>query len=105
QPPSELDPKKPLTEMGFDSLMAVDLKMAVEEKIGANLPMMALSEGVSLAALSRKLLDEARGEAQAAVLEESVMEVAGQHMATDVKAEDKVVAAKIAKRAKELKSS
>ncbi|MEM7270658.1 MAG: SDR family NAD(P)-dependent oxidoreductase, partial [Pseudomonadota bacterium] len=74
QPPSELDPKKPLTEMGFDSLMAVDLKMAVEEKIGANLPMMALSEGVSLAALSRKLLDEARGEAQAAVLEESVME-------------------------------
>ena len=102
QPPSELDPRRPLTEMGFDSLMAVDLKMAVEERIGATLPLMSLSDGVGLADLAKKLLDEARGRGGS---DPSVSEVVSQHVASDIDEEDKAVVEKLAKKAESLKAN
>ena len=39
---------QPLTEMGFDSLMAVDLRMAAEEKLGVDIPLMSLAGGATL---------------------------------------------------------
>lgn len=104
QPASELDARRPLTEMGFDSLMAVDLKMAVEERVGANLPMMSLSDGVSLSDLSRKLLDETRGDddAQAGGIGE---ELAAQHVTDGAIEDGKAVYEKIAQQAEKLKSS
>ena len=47
-PASEIDAQHPLTEMGFDSLMAVDLRMAAEEKLGVDIPLMSLAGGASL---------------------------------------------------------
>ena len=102
QPASELDPRRPLTEMGFDSLMAVDLKMAVEERIGATLPLMSLSDGVGLADLAKKLLDEARGRGGA---DPVVSEVVSQHVAGEIAEEDKVVVEKLTKRAESLKAT
>ncbi|MEL7462970.1 MAG: SDR family NAD(P)-dependent oxidoreductase [Pseudomonadota bacterium] len=103
QPPSELDPRRPLTEMGFDSLMAVDLKMAVEERIGATLPLMSLSDGVGLADLAKKLLDEARGRGGAS--DPAVSEVVSQHVAGDIDEEDKKVVEKLAKKAESMKAN
>lgn len=102
QPPSELDPRRPLTEMGFDSLMAVDLKMAVEERIGATLPLMSLSDGVGLADLAKKLLDEARGRGGA---DAAVSEVVSQHVASEIDEEDRLVVEKLAQKAESLKSA
>ncbi len=102
QPPGELDPRRPLTEMGFDSLMAVDLKMAVEERIGATLPLMSLSEGVGLADLARKLLDEARGRA-AASDGAAVNAVVAQHVAGAIDEDDRKVVEKLARQAESLK--
>lgn len=104
QPASELDPRRPLTEMGFDSLMAVDLKMAVEERVGANLPLMSLSEGVGLSDLARKLLDETRGDASDAT-NEVASELAAQHVREGAVEDEKVVIEKIALEAEKLKSS
>lgn len=102
QPPGELDPRRPLTEMGFDSLMAVDLKMAVEERVGASLPLMSLSDGVGLADLGRKLLDEARGAAG----EEAVVmrEVVSQHVGGRIDEADRKLVEKIAKKAEGMKA-
>jgi len=47
-PAGEIDPQQPLTELGFDSLMAVDLRMAAEEKLGVDIPLMSLAGGASL---------------------------------------------------------
>lgn len=111
QPASELDPRRPLTEMGFDSLMAVDLKMAVEERVGANLPLMSLSEGVGLSDLARKLLDEARGSFGedasdgGDVTNSLASEVAAQHVTKGAIENEKVVLEKIAQQAEKLKSS
>ena len=105
QPASELDPRRPLTEMGFDSLMAVDLKMAVEERIGANLPLMSLSEGVGLADLARKLLDETRGGETRTASDSLVSELASQHVTEGAIEDEKAVIQKIAQQAEKLKSS
>lgn len=105
QPASELDPRRPLTEMGFDSLMAVDLKMAVEERVGANLPLMSLSEGVGLSDLARKLLDETRGGDAGDATNSVVGELAAQHVSESMVEDEKAVLEKIAQQAEKLKSS
>jgi hypothetical protein len=42
--------------MGFDSLMAVDLKLALEDRLGRALPPLPLGEGVSCTDLARRIL-------------------------------------------------
>jgi NADPH:quinone reductase-like Zn-dependent oxidoreductase/acyl carrier protein len=105
QPASELDPRRPLTEMGFDSLMAVDLKMAVEERVGANLPLMSLSEGVGLSGLARKLLDETRSGEPREASDGIIGELSAQHVTEGAIEDEKVVYEKIAQHAEKLKSS
>ncbi|MEO0361260.1 MAG: beta-ketoacyl reductase, partial [Pseudomonadota bacterium] len=99
QPPGELDSRRPLTEMGFDSLMAVDLKMAVEERVGASLPLMSLSDGVGLSDLARKLLDEARGRSATEAAEDAMSDVAAQHVTGRLDEADRKVVEKLARRA------
>ncbi len=91
--------------MGFDSLMAVDLKMAVEERVGANLPLMSLSEGVGLSDLARKLLDETRGGDAGDATNSVVGELAAQHVSESMVEDEKAVLEKIAQQAEKLKSS
>ncbi|MDP2355764.1 MAG: type I polyketide synthase [Beijerinckiaceae bacterium] len=43
-PASEVDPHRPLAQMGFDSLMALELQLAVERLGGIQLPMMGASD-------------------------------------------------------------
>ncbi|MEM7547566.1 MAG: SDR family NAD(P)-dependent oxidoreductase [Pseudomonadota bacterium] len=102
QPTSELDPRRPLTEMGFDSLMAVDLKMAVEERVGASLPLMSLSEGIGLADLARKLLDEARG-VVGGTEGPAMSDLVSQHVTAKIDDADKAVVEKLAKEAESLR--
>lgn len=102
QPPGELDPRRPLTEMGFDSLMAVDLKMAVEERIGATLPLMSLSDGVGLADLAKKLLDEARGKTPGAETA-GVNAVVAQHVAGRIDEADRKLVEKFTRQAESMK--
>jgi acyl carrier protein len=81
QPPEEIDPHRPLSELGFDSLMAVELKLAAEEKHAVAVPVLSIAEGVSLASLARRLVEELRDEAggpKAAV--DSLSESVAQHM-------------------------
>jgi NADPH:quinone reductase-like Zn-dependent oxidoreductase/acyl carrier protein/short-subunit dehydrogenase len=48
-PPEEIDPAQPLADMGFDSLMAIDLRMAAEEALGVDIPLMSIAGGATLA--------------------------------------------------------
>ncbi len=63
--PEGLDPKRPLTELGMDSLMAVELRLAVETRLGVSLPLLAMSDSTNLAAIAARVL-EASGQAPAA---------------------------------------
>jgi acyl carrier protein len=52
---SEVDPNRPLNELGLDSLMAVELQNWIESDLRLQLPTMALMKGPSVAKLSESL--------------------------------------------------
>ena len=61
-PPARLDTQRPLQELGLDSLMSVELVVALEERFGVRLPVMELSESSSIDKLSVRLLELLRGD-------------------------------------------
>jgi NADPH:quinone reductase-like Zn-dependent oxidoreductase/acyl carrier protein/SAM-dependent methyltransferase len=54
-PPAGLDPLRPLSEIGMDSLMAVELRLALETRLHIDLPLMSLAEGTSVASIAKRL--------------------------------------------------
>jgi amino acid adenylation domain-containing protein len=55
--PEKIDPERPLTELGFDSLMAVELITALKVDLGIKLPVVKILQGTSSRALSATLID------------------------------------------------
>jgi amino acid adenylation domain-containing protein len=53
-----VDADQPLARHGLDSLLAIELKNAVEAELGADLPIAALLEGLTLRAAARLLLSQ-----------------------------------------------
>jgi acyl carrier protein len=54
-PAAGVDPLRPLSEMGMDSLMAVELRLALESRLRIDLPLMSLAEGTSVASIASRL--------------------------------------------------
>jgi len=54
-PAGSIDPLRPLSEMGMDSLMAVELRLALESRLRVDLPLMSLAEGTSAASIAARL--------------------------------------------------
>lgn len=54
-PMDRLDPTRSLHDLGMDSLMAVELALAVEKRFGVQLPPMAISENPSIARLAERM--------------------------------------------------
>ncbi len=52
---SGLDPHRSVAELGMDSLMAVELRLALEGRLGVNLPMLSLSQQTSLAMIAANI--------------------------------------------------
>jgi phthiocerol/phenolphthiocerol synthesis type-I polyketide synthase C len=66
--PEKLDLNRPLTELGMDSLMAVELRHAIETTLGVELPVMEMSGGGSLQSVAEKLLARLSVDAPAAAV-------------------------------------
>jgi acyl carrier protein len=54
--PERLDEDRSMYDQGMDSLMGMELVAAVEERFGVNLPIMALSEGPTIARLAERII-------------------------------------------------
>ncbi|WP_294389595.1 type I polyketide synthase [uncultured Sphingomonas sp.] len=54
--PERIEPQRPLAEFGMDSLMAVELRLAVEQRFGVSIPLLALSEGATLGAMAGRIV-------------------------------------------------
>ena len=61
--PAQLDIEQPLTNLGLDSLMAVELKNRISVDLGVNVPMVKFLQGFSVAQAATQLLDQLTAEA------------------------------------------
>ena len=57
----KLDTHQSMFEMGLDSLMGVELAIALEGRFGVRLPVMALSESPTIAKLAARMIAQLRG--------------------------------------------
>jgi phthiocerol/phenolphthiocerol synthesis type-I polyketide synthase C len=53
--PDDIDITRPVADLGFDSLMAIKLRLAIEEKLAVDLPVQALGADITILALVKKL--------------------------------------------------
>lgn len=59
--PAQVDPLKPLGELGVDSLMGVELRLAAEERLGVDMPLMSIGGAGSITDLADRALRRMRG--------------------------------------------
>lgn len=69
-PSERLDANRSIYDMGLDSLMAVELIMALEARFGLRLPVMALRESASIVNLAQVLLAELKTARECASVED-----------------------------------
>ena len=67
-PAGAIDPLRPLSEMGMDSLMAVELRLALESRLRIDLPLMSLAEGTSVGSIAGRLAGAMSSRPQASQL-------------------------------------
>ena len=58
--PTSVETKRPLVDMGIDSLMTVELQLAAKERFGMELPLGALVDGATIEDLAVRLLQRLR---------------------------------------------
>ncbi len=61
-PPAKIDATRSMQQMGLDSLMAVELVVAIESRFGMRLPMMALTDSPTLMKLAASIIEQLRGD-------------------------------------------
>ncbi|GAB5374163.1 MAG: type I polyketide synthase [Acuticoccus sp.] len=81
-PASEIDGHKPLTALGMDSLMGVELRMAAEQRLGIDIPLMSLAAGATLTDLSKRVVQRVRGDE--ALVGDDAEAAASRHLAKGI---------------------
>ena len=90
--PEKIEDRKSLHDIGMDSLMGMELVAAVETRFGVTLPLMALSEGLTIERLVQTMIRQLRsGDGDGAHDKAAVERLAAQHgSAVDAEAVDAV---------------
>lgn len=77
----KIDPNHSMYDMGLDSLMGVELMVAIENRFSVQVPVMALSEAPTLTKLANRLIGQLRGSdnAQGNDLESNINDLSKRH--------------------------
>ena len=57
-PREKLDTERSIFDLGMDSLMGMELVLAIEERFGVKLPVMALTEGANILRIAERITDQ-----------------------------------------------
>ena len=84
--PDKIDPARSIYDMGLDSLMGVELVVALEARFGNRLPVMALRDNATVTKLAHTIITQLKGRRDAETAVDSsgnapneIQELAGQH--------------------------
>src|SRR5208282_1114686 len=80
----EIDVARPLDELGMDSLMSLELRMSIEKRFGIELPIVAISSGISVNDLAARLFAGLGAGGAAAPAGDAEMRLMMQHGSSDV---------------------
>jgi acyl transferase domain-containing protein/NADPH:quinone reductase-like Zn-dependent oxidoreductase/NAD(P)-dependent dehydrogenase (short-subunit alcohol dehydrogenase family)/acyl carrier protein len=81
--PEEIDPHKPLSEVGMDSLMALELRMSAERQLGIDIPLMSLANGATLIDLATRVVNRVLGGEGDNGASAEAQQLASQHVSGD----------------------
>jgi acyl carrier protein len=56
-----IDPLRPLADFGMDSLMAMELRLSMEQRFGITLPLLSLSDGATLSTMAARVVRSING--------------------------------------------
>jgi len=76
----EVERDRPLAELGMDSLMALELRMAAEQRLKIEVPLMSLSDGATLEAISSRLAARLVSGTESLTAEEEALALAARHL-------------------------
>ncbi len=79
-PAEEVDRHRPLAEIGMDSLMALELRMAAEQRLGIDIPLMSIANGATLADISGRVTSRVLGEEGDSGVSAEMETIAQQHI-------------------------
>jgi len=79
-PVDEIDRHRPLAEIGMDSLMALELRMAAEQRLGIDIPLMSIANGATLADIAGRVTERVLGEDAGDGLSKDMATIAQQHL-------------------------
>jgi acyl transferase domain-containing protein/NAD(P)-dependent dehydrogenase (short-subunit alcohol dehydrogenase family) len=65
-PPDKLDVQRSIFDLGMDSLMALELRMSIAERLGVELPTMTLTQDIGILRLAEVIRDQLLGQAPGA---------------------------------------
>lgn len=85
--PDEIDAHKPLSDIGMDSLMALELRMSAERQLGIDIPLMSLANGATLIDLSSRVANRVLGEDGEDRYSADSQQLASHHMTDNDRAE------------------
>lgn len=79
--PDKIDANRSIYDMGLDSLMGVELVVALESRFGIRLSVMALSTSPTIAKLAERLITQLKGndKVETSAVQQQVEQVAAQH--------------------------
>ena len=66
-PAEEIERHRPLAEIGMDSLMALELRMAAEQRLGIDIPLMSIANGATLSDIAGKVTARVLGEEESGI--------------------------------------
>ncbi len=77
--PEKIDENRSIYDMGLDSLMGVELVLALESRFGIRMSVMALSSTPTIAKLAERMIEQLKGGAESSAEQQQIELVAAQH--------------------------
>lgn len=86
-PVEEVNVKRPLTDLGMDSLMGVELRMTAQQKLGIDIPLASIANGVSVDDIAKKIVARINAKTHDAASQQ-ISELASYHLDNDEYADE-----------------